>query len=87
MYSRIFWLPFGAAGRLAILSRPTSEWLADEITAWRDAGVSIVVSLLEPQEQAELGLLAEAEQCRMHALEFVSFPIADRSVPASHEGG
>jgi protein-tyrosine phosphatase len=83
MYSRIFWLPCDAPGRLAILSRPSGEWLADEVTAWREAGVSVVVCLLEAHEQAELGLLREADQCRAHAIEFVSFPIADRGVPAS----
>lgn len=85
MVSRIFWLPCETAGRVAILSRPASERLTDEATAWREAGVSIVVSLLEPHEQAELGLLREAEQCRAQAIEFVSFPIADRGLPASRQ--
>jgi protein-tyrosine phosphatase len=85
MYSRIFWLSSGVAARLAVLSRPESEWLADEAVAWREAGISTVVSLLEAHEQAELGLLQEAQHCRARGIEFVSFPIADRSVPASRQ--
>jgi protein-tyrosine phosphatase len=83
MFSRIFWLPCEAQGRLAILSRPAGEWLADEVAAWRKAGVSIVVSLLEAHEQVELALQEEAEQCLAQAIEFLSFPIVDRGLPAS----
>ena len=85
MPSRIFWLRSEAAGRLAILSRPSGEWLSDEVIAWRDAGTSIVVSLLEGHEQAELGLVREADECRAHAIQFVSCPIADRGIPASRQ--
>jgi protein-tyrosine phosphatase len=85
MYSRIYWLPCDAAGKLAILTRPAGEWLADEVAHWQQAGVSLVVSLLERHEQGELRLLQEAEQCLAQAIEFTSFPIADRGVPGSCE--
>lgn len=83
IYSRIFWLPCDVPGRLAMLSRPAAERLTAEIAAWRDAGVSVVVSLLEPDEQDELGLRRESELCAQAGIEFVSFPIADGGVPAS----
>jgi protein-tyrosine phosphatase len=42
-----------------------------------------VVSLLEPEEVAELGLQDEARLCRENTIAFVSFPIPDRGVPPS----
>ena len=85
MFQRIFWIECGPAGRLAILSRPASEQLAEEVLAWSDAGLTIVASLLEPREQRELGLSAEADLCRSRGIDFASFPIPDRGVPASLE--
>jgi protein-tyrosine phosphatase len=38
---------------------------------------------LEREEVAELGLNQEAELCGAEKIEFVSFPIPDRGVPAS----
>jgi protein-tyrosine phosphatase len=83
MFQRIFWIECGGPGRLAILSRPAQEWLREEVAAWRDADVTIVASLLESQEQRELGLGAEADLCRAHGIDFASFPIQDRGIPAS----
>ena len=85
MFQRIFWIACRGPGRLAILSRPAAEQLSEEIAAWRAAGVTTVASLLEQQEQFELVLSAEAELCRAQGIDFASFPIADRGVPASIE--
>jgi protein-tyrosine phosphatase len=49
-------------------------------------GVGVIVSALEPDESAELELSREADACRRGGIEFISFPIADRSVPDSVEG-
>jgi protein-tyrosine phosphatase len=87
MPNRIFWIECGGPGRLAILSRPAAERVSDEIAAWRAAGVTIVASLLEPQEQRALGLRDEADLCRAQGIEFRSFPIADGGVPASLADG
>jgi len=43
----------------------------------------VVVSLLTPEEEAELGLEGEAAQSRALGLEFKAFPIPDRGVPPS----
>jgi protein-tyrosine phosphatase len=50
--------------------------------AWREAGIDIVISLLEPEEAASLDLEDEKAQSEKAGIRFVSFPIADRSVPA-----
>jgi protein-tyrosine phosphatase len=86
MSQRIYWIESGAAGRLAILARPAPERISEEVAAWRDAGVTTVASLLEPEEQRALGLRAEAELCRAHGIDFAAFPIPDRGIPASLEG-
>jgi protein-tyrosine phosphatase len=87
MLGRVYWIDTPRAGRLAILARPRSgDWLADEIASWKQAGIDTVVSLLERQEVAELELNREAELCGAEKIEFISFPIPDRGVPASlHE--
>ena len=80
----IHWIEVQTLGRLAIMARPRAgDWLADEIACWQPAGIGLVVSLLEADEVFELGLREEAELCRQHGMEFVSFPIQDRGVPAS----
>lgn len=70
--------------RLAIVPRPRGgDWLADEVRAWRSAGVNLVVSTLTPEEIAEFDLSKEEELCVASGIEYVSFPIEDRGVPSS----
>ena len=87
MFPPIFWIECGSTGRLAIVSRPAAERLSQEIAAWRAAGLTMVASLLEPEEQRVLELRDEAALCRARGIEFDSFPIADGGVPASLEDG
>ena len=71
-------------GRLAISARPRGgDWLEDELKGWRQAGFDIIVSLLTPDEADEMELRMEERYSRQHHMEFVSFPIVDRSVPES----
>jgi len=79
----IFWIECPGAGRLAIVSRPAESRLSEDVAAWREAGVTLVASLLEPEEQRQLGLGDEAALCRAHGIAFLSFPIPDGGVPAS----
>jgi protein-tyrosine phosphatase len=59
------------------------DWLPDDIDLLRRSGIDVIVSALTPTETEELGLLEEAECCRTNGIEFLSFPIEDRSVPSS----
>jgi protein-tyrosine phosphatase len=72
------------AGRLALMPRPRAgDWLDDEAASWRHQGLDTVVSLLEDEEIAELGLEAEPEACERAGLRFLRFPVPDRGVPDS----
>ena len=86
MRNTIYWIEGNTLGRLAIVPRPRgNDWLEDEVTAWQQAGLNVIVSLLESAEANELGLSQEAALCEAAGLEFVSFPIADRSVPVARQ--
>jgi len=70
------------AGFLAIMPRPgPDEWLRAEIAELGKMGVTTLVSLLEAREEHELSLTAEAEIAVANGIEFVSYPIEDRTVP------
>src|SRR5215469_14841665 len=56
----LFWVPGPWHGRLAVIGRPRGgDWLEDEVSAWRRAGLDVIVSLLEAEEAAQLELLEE----------------------------
>src|SRR5262245_52575868 len=86
MRAKVFWISGPWHGRLGILPRPRGgDWLTDETTAWREAGVDMVVSLLEPEEAAQLVLEGEEAAAAASGIDFRPFPIPDRGVPASRE--
>ncbi|HMH49143.1 MAG TPA: dual specificity protein phosphatase family protein [Candidatus Acidoferrum sp.] len=86
MAAKIFWVTGLWRGRLGIVPRPRgAEWLDDETRAWREAGVDLVVSLLEPDEEADLDLTGESASAKNNGTAFRAFPIPDRSVPSSCE--
>jgi hypothetical protein len=63
MRSNIHWIDAEIAGRLGIMARPRSgDWLSDEISAWQEDGVHVVVSLLQKDEIQELELAQEADR-------------------------
>ncbi|HJT28204.1 MAG TPA: hypothetical protein VJ784_12405 [Pyrinomonadaceae bacterium] len=80
----VYWIEGPWPGKLAILARPRGDdWLEDEVEGWKESGVDVVVSLLTSGEESELGLSAEGEIVKRSGLTYVSFPIADYSVPVS----
>jgi protein-tyrosine phosphatase len=61
---------------------PQGDCLGDEMLALREAGVDVVVSMLEPDEAERLGL-AEEERAAAHAgISFIQFSVPDGNVPA-----
>src|SRR5271163_3982512 len=86
MTTGLYWVPGPWRGGLAVMPRPRGgDWLDDEIRSWRRSGVDVIVSLLTPDEVADLNLADEPKLSPAHDIEFHSFPIADRGVPSSRE--
>jgi protein-tyrosine phosphatase len=86
MPAKVFWIAGPWRGRLGILPRPRGgDWLEDETAAWREAGIDMVVSLLEHEEEEQLVLESEAVAASASGIDFRPFPIPDRGVPASRE--
>lgn len=84
MRTELHWIDGPWLGQLAISSRPRGgDWLEDEVRSWQQAGLDVIVSLLTHDEIASLDLAAEAQLCQVHGLQFLAFPIVDRSVPSS----
>lgn len=84
MWTEVYWIEGPWPGKLGLSARPRGgDWLQNEVANWKGAGVSTIVSLLTPEEEEELALTDEASEVKRHGLKFVSFPIADREVPAS----
>ena len=80
----IYWIKAFEAGHLAMMPRPRAgDWLEDEIKGLRHEGVDTLVSLLTLSEMQELELTEESDICQAHSIEFISFPIPDRTVPSS----
>jgi protein-tyrosine phosphatase len=84
MLSELYWLDERWPGKLALAARPRGgDWLQDEISNWKRAGIGSVVSLLTPEEEMDLDLRDESRESNEQDLEFISFPIPDRQVPRS----
>lgn len=84
MLSQLYWLDERWPGRLALAARPRGgDWLQDEISNWKRAGIGSIVSLLTPEEEKDLDLRDESRESRALGLDFISFPIPDRQVPSS----
>jgi protein-tyrosine phosphatase len=84
MLSQLFWIEAPQAVRLAIVTRPRGgEGLEEDVAGWKEAGLDVVLSLLERSEIVELELQGYATTCAAAGLELISFPIPDRGLPAS----
>jgi protein-tyrosine phosphatase len=84
MRTELYWIDGPWPGRLAIAPRPRgSDWLEDEVQAWRQAGIDVVLSLLTRDEIAELSLSEEEVLTRDAGMQFLSLSIPDRGVPSS----
>jgi protein-tyrosine phosphatase len=87
MNPKLYWIDGPWQGKLAISARPRGgDWLEDDISGWRRAGVDVVVSLLTTQENADLQLGEESSLSQPRGLRFLSFPVEDRGVPVSQQG-
>jgi len=78
----MFRIPLPPPGALCIVRRPRGgDWLDDDIAGLARDGIGVVVSLLCPDEQNELGLEREAEACGRYGIAFMPLPVPDRGSP------
>ena len=86
MRAEVFWTKEKYPGRIALVPRPRGgEWLEDEAAAWSIAGLDVIVSMLEAEEIESFDLEREGELCGENGIEFISFPVRDRSIPKVDE--
>ena len=84
MKAHFTWIDGPWLGKIAVLPRPSGgDWLDDEMQSWQDAGAGAVASFLVEEEAASLDLADESTAVRDRGMDFLSFPIVDRSVPSS----
>ena len=69
-------------GSLFQMPKPSGEWLHDDLNHYQLSGMQHIVSLLEQDEAAELGLSNEGPVCQEIGLDFTSIPIPDREIPS-----
>lgn len=87
MGASAYWIKGPWRGCLAIVPRPRGgDWLLDEARVWRESGFDEIVSLLTAGEVTEFALNQEEQCCKEYGIQFRSFPIPDRGVPASVNG-
>jgi len=80
----VFWI---ANTGLAIVLRPRGdEWLENDLQRIRMSGIQTIVSTIEQWEARELGLTDEGPTTQRLGMDFISFPLRDRSVPSNREG-
>jgi len=84
MKTTVYWIPGQYPGKLAIIPRPRGgDWLEDEMTSLRKDGIDVIVSLLTNEEAVEFDLIREQAAGISSGIQFLPFPITDRSVPVS----
>ena len=78
----VLWIGEANPSRLAFLLRPRGgEWLQADLEIARNEGIDVLVSLLTPDDNEELGLTEEGRIARQLGMTFVSYPIPDRCTP------
>jgi protein-tyrosine phosphatase len=83
LYTKIYWVhDFANGAKLGIMPRPRGgDWLEEEIIKFKKQNIGTWVSLLEQHEINELGLRDQQTLSSKHELEYINFPIVDRSIP------
>jgi protein-tyrosine phosphatase len=84
MMNEIFWIKsqLPPPPPLAVVLRPRGdEWLEEELLQMKQGGIQTLVSLLEEDEAAWLGLEEEGPVAEQIGMQFLSYPIPDVHLP------
>jgi protein-tyrosine phosphatase len=83
----IYWIEHDEYPHLAIVARPRGDdWLEEDLANLKRGGIEVLVSLLTPSEAIDLGLAAERDLAERLGIEFVSYPVLDRTTPGDMGG-
>jgi protein-tyrosine phosphatase len=78
----LYWIKNADSLRLAIAARPRGgDWLGDDLARLKNSGIEVLISMLTQNETEELGLLLEREGSGACGIDYLNFPIDDRTVP------
>ena len=84
MQPAVYWVRDVAGGRLAVVSRPDPAYgLPRQMQALREAGLDVLVSMLQADEAIRLGLGWEPSVAEEAGLAFYNLPTGDFGVPSS----
>ncbi len=82
MQAEIYW----TSEKIATMPKPNGGGLLEnEIISLKNAGVDVLVSMLEDHEIERFELELEKEICRKNHITYLNFPILDRNLPDSFE--
>lgn len=77
----LYWINQFVQGNLAIMAAPRlDDQFEATLLGWKDEGVDVIVSLVEEAELPNLNG-AESALCEEFGIEFISFPVRDKTVP------
>jgi protein-tyrosine phosphatase len=80
----VFWIEGSPPVGLAIVLCPRGDdSLGNELLGYKQSGVEVLVSLLDPNEAIWLGLREEGSLAEAAGMHFLSYPILDVHVPAN----
>jgi protein-tyrosine phosphatase len=80
----VYWIRYVDSSKLAIVARPRGgDWLEHDVVSLRREGIDVLVSLLTAPEVEELGLDDEQKISSSLNIEFISYPIPDRTTPTN----
>jgi protein-tyrosine phosphatase len=80
----VFWIESTPPVGLAVVLCPREgESLKDDLLRYKQSGVDVLVSLLDPNEALWLGLKDEGPLAEAAGIRFLTFPILDAHVPAN----
>ena len=83
----VLWLNEAQPSQLAIILRPRGgSGLTADLQVVRDEGIHVLVSLLTPEDNDDLGLTDEGRIAEQLGIRFISYPIMDRETPPDLAG-
>ncbi len=83
----VLWINEAQPSQLAIVLRPRGGGeLMSDLQIVKDEGIHILVSLLTPEDNEDLGLSEEGRLAQQLGIRFISYPVMDRETPSDLTG-